>query len=381
MREFDTYIYNIAPKIKIKDTKAHLDNMLGDLGLTYKKVAFSLDGFQTPNDVIADKYPKLKKYLYPTKEALEYPEWRGTMDFFTSISPEWDKGNIYADREDWDDIFEIFSKIPRGFNVTGSVLFDQIDWFGEGVRETCIHPHYYKDFFLGQPQKIAGLGIYSDLIIMGRSYNDGNKYNRVKVIVEATRDGEPRDTSVIVDRLRPYLGEPVERIRDCIEPSELSKELKKYQDECLMKLETLMSDYLGSDNVDQTASFKAEYIKLLTEKKKLKDAFKDTGFELLSNKGLLPGMNSLESFDDHRFKYTLLIDRTQLTPKGFYFYIYLEGCNFDINSSQYYVHVESEDEVTEKLADLAKFCELIRDDMGDFLFKKFGDTPAWYWKK
>ena len=377
MRVFDTYIFNIAPEIKIKDTKAHLDKMLGDLGLTYKKVGFSIGSYLTKIPVVVERNPKLKKYQYPAKQGLERPDW----DWLSSLSPEWDKGNIYADREDWDDIFEIFSKIPRGLNVTGSVLFDQIDWFGDGVRETCIHPHYYRDFFLGKPQTIEGFRMFNDLIIMRRNYDDGNKFNRVEVIIEATTDGEPRDTSVIIDRLRPYLGEPEEYMRDCIESPEKSKELQKKKDDCLMKLETMLSEYVGSSYEEKFNSFETEYIKLLTEKKKLTAAFKDTGFELISNKGLLPGMNSLESFDDHMYKYTLLIDRTQSTPKGFYFYVNAQGYNFDIHSTQTYVHVESADEVTEKLADLAKFCVSIRERMGDILFENFGDTPAWYWKK
>ena len=381
MRVFETYSFNIAPKIKIKDTKMYIDKMLLDLGITYNNVGFSIDGYITGTDVIADKYPNLKKYLYPTKEAIRYSEWRGPMDFFTSLSPKWEQGNIYADREDWDDIFEIFSKIPRGYNITGSVLFDQIDWFGNGVKETCFHSQYYTDYFLGQPHEIEGFKMFNNLIIMRRRYDDGNKFNRVEVIIESTADGEPRDTSVIVDRLKPYFGEPEEHIRDCVESPELSKELQKKKDESLTKLETMISVYLASGYEEKINCFESEYMKLLTDKKILKAAFKDTGFEPISNKGLLPGMNSLECFDNHQYKYTLPIDWTQLTPKGFYFYVYVEGCNFNIHSTQYYVHIESAEAATEKLADLAKFCVSMRDQMGDILFENFGDTPNWYWKK
>lgn len=107
MRVFDTYRFNIADKVKFKDTQPYLKKMLEELGFSWSDLAFSVKTVSS-DPVIAktlEKLPKLKKYCHSTKDG----------PTVCSYTENWFNGELFADKSDYDDIFTLFSKIPRPF--------------------------------------------------------------------------------------------------------------------------------------------------------------------------------------------------------------------------------------------------------------------------
>jgi hypothetical protein len=66
-------------------------------------------------------------------------------------------------------------------------------------------------------------------------------------------------------------------------------------------------------------------------------------------------------------------------PKSFNVYISIIGCNFRIKNFCHTINASSQEEAEKQLQELADFCVELRDDFGDEIYKKFGDTPEWYW--
>ncbi|MBR1771228.1 MAG: hypothetical protein IJ747_04285, partial [Lachnospiraceae bacterium] len=82
MRVFDTYTFNIADKVKFKDTKNYLDQMLAELELHFKEVSFTFQSFMASIDQLVAKYPNLEKYRYP------YFQFNG-QEILTRLTPKW----------------------------------------------------------------------------------------------------------------------------------------------------------------------------------------------------------------------------------------------------------------------------------------------------
>ena len=378
MRVFDTYTFNIADKVKFKDTKKYLDRMLAELGLNFKEVAFTFKRFMTSIDQLVEKYPNLEKYRYP------YFQFNGE-EILTSLTPEWLDGELYAGKEDWDAIFEIASKVPRGYNVQPTIKMDQIDWYGEGAKEPAITP---QQFYVGNALLCSHSPVDNSGIEMIREYDHGNKYNMVRVTVEATKgDGsaaeQPRDTADILAKLTPYLGMPTYTVRVCRFKPEEHRLYETYQAECgRLLIDRLQQAYQKEKDAyrgeDWRDVLNKPFVPNLADKKKLKAAFKGTDFVMGDRKGLLPGMNRVVCIDQHNFRFEVMTDRTQSSPDYFYFYFEISGYNFHIRSMQNTVYASSEEEAVEKLSELAAFCVRLKDEFGELLAEKFGDTPGWY---
>ena len=69
MRVFDIYWFNIADKVKFKDTQPYLKNMLAEYGFTWSDLAFSAQNASDDSVIarIQQKFPKLEKYFRSTK--------------------------------------------------------------------------------------------------------------------------------------------------------------------------------------------------------------------------------------------------------------------------------------------------------------------------
>lgn len=94
MRVFDTYYFNIIDKVRFKDTKPYVDKMLKDLGLSYTDVDFMLyEVVQDKIPEICKKMPNLKKYYFYNKTDNDYG--------ISSVTKDWQAGNVHADKEDW----------------------------------------------------------------------------------------------------------------------------------------------------------------------------------------------------------------------------------------------------------------------------------------
>ncbi len=121
---FDTYWFNIADKVKFKDSQPYLKNMLAELGLSWSNLAFSAS--TVPGDsVIArilEKFPKLEKYYHSTEN----------VPTICSYTESWFSGELFSDKSDYDDVFTLFSKIPRPLNIPfGHILLNGVNWLGE----------------------------------------------------------------------------------------------------------------------------------------------------------------------------------------------------------------------------------------------------------
>lgn len=367
MRVFDKYTFNIASRVKFKDTKKYMDTILEELGLGYKNVSFTYKGFKTSLEQMLDKYPNLFKYCY------EYEPYGKGVKVLTSLTPNWTKGELYAEAADWDSLFEIVSKCPRGMNITGTLVLDQIDWYGEGVKEAALWCYKEKK---DKAQVFLTRNIINSQIILRREYDDGNKYNNVSVIVEATtgENDEPRDTTDIIKKLEPYLGTPGRTERICRNSLAEEWTISEKEWSCREILVKRIEEFYP-----QKRKFnEVEFIPNIADKKKIKAAFKGTSFEIGDRKGLLPRMNHVFCRDAHNRQYEILFDRTQSSPDYFYWYVTIKGYNFSVGSDQNIMYVSSEKEANEKLSMIAKFCEELVEDFDQLLLDNFGATPEWY---
>lgn len=376
MRVFDSYYYNIIDRVKYKDTKAYIDKMLGELGFSYQNIGFSM--YCGPVEKAVEKYPVLEKYHCLEDETLP-KEHRYVNELLTSYSRNWEEGEIFADPLDTDAIAELFTKIPRTYNFGFShMILSGIDWYGGCDLAPAIERN---ECCSGRPLKNTYYFSWNGIMI-DREFDYGNKLNRVIVSVEATAALQPKDTSDIAKRLLPYLGEPEYVSRVCrFSGKELmrNEELKKKYEQSLETLFGSALKHKGSGN--PRSSFEDSSIPRIAGKKKIAKAFKGTGFEMGNRKGLLPGMNRVVCTDAHHFKYELLFDRGQVFGNSFSFNLMIMGYNFVISLSQKDFYVESEEEAEEIINELAKYCVLVRDRIGEEMAADFSDTPDWYWEK
>jgi len=345
MRVIDYFKFNIADKVKFKDTKNYLDYMLQDLGLYYKEISFRFEEYLCKIDKLVNKYPNLEKYRCEDQR------------FRKEVLSNFMTGYKNADKEDWNSIFEIASKVPRGFNILPIISFEQIDWF-----DLC-----------------SDDDIDENSITIRREYDDGNKYNTVTIDIDVTTDGKPRDTADLLKKLEPYLGSPIYKGRNCIFEEEEKIKYKKYQEECRHLLDERLKEVDDRKIQKDSDHFDTPFVPNLADKKKIKAAFKNTDFTMGDRKGLLPGMNHVTCIDKHNYYYEVLIDRTQTSPDYFYFYFNISGCNFEIDSDQIIICAASEEESIKKLVILAEFCQKLKNEFGELLAEYFGNTPEWYY--
>lgn len=340
MKVYDRYSFNIADRVRFKDTKKYLDNMLASLGLHYNAVSFRFRGYITPLDKVTEAYPELNKYRHNDER--------------NGYNKEVLSSEGYADPEDWDTIFTVASKIPRGFNIIPVLGLDNINWYGEETEESDYNS-----------------------ITMVREFDYGNKYNMIYVSVNATTENEPRNTTGIIDKLEPYLGKFEYKVRDCCFSREENELFKKRSFECEKHLRHMMEEFQqGRGKPDYKTD--VPFIPNLADKKKIKEAFKNTDFVIGSRYGLLPGMNRVICIDEHNYEFEILIDRTQSSPNYFYFYIYVSGYNFHIEGNQNIMMASSEQEAEERLSEIASFSMKVKEEMGALLAESLGCTPAWY---
>lgn len=365
MRVFDIYEYNIVEHAKFKDTKNYLDKMLEGLGLQYQEVSFSFSVYdEDMYNKILGKFPNLKKYQFIYESC-------GSR-VFTSFTPNWYDGEIYVAPEDRESIFAIMAKVPRSFNLTPKVVLDKIDWYGDGVQEAILQGC---DETIGKPQTYSYAHMLNSQIIMERVYNDGNKRNNIKVIVEATTKGMPRDTTDIAKRLESYLGKAEYHFRTCRFDEKENLQLKEFASMCRAKLGDMIEEFYPKKRPDYRHD--KEFIPNLANKKKIMAAFKGTDFKVGSNPGM-PQTNRMICIDKHNHYFEILFDRTQGSPDYFYYYIEIQGHNFRISSGQNIMLASSEEEAEQRLNEIATFSMKVKEELGAVIAEKFGDTPDWY---
>lgn len=366
MRVFSIYRFNIADKVRFKDAQSYIQNMLAELGFSWSDLAFAADtviGDRTLSNVL-EKFPELKKYYRSTDD--------GPM--ISSYTENWASGEIFADKSDYDDIFAVFSKIPRPFNIPfGHVLLSGVNWLGDGTSEPV------PDFFWENADisRLTNVHFFSNYIAQERCYDDGLKRVMISVCIEVTADPEPRDPSTVIEKLTPYLGNPVEADTKCVfsrEENNRFTELKmrhyEHLDEFMKKELPVPKRYTYNSN--------KEPILHLADIPVMKKAFAGTGFT--RKKGNPGWLGEYDCRDNHGFTYRAYI---QKISDGYTFRVWLNisGCNFDINTlGELNYEMEAEGESQPILREFALLCAKIRDEYGDRLARDFGETPDWYYK-
>lgn len=209
MSTFDWYAFNIADKVQFKEAKPYLETMLSELGYSYERLGFSLRGTKDTVASAVKKYPSLwKYYIIDDSHELHVPT-------LTSFGTDWQEGSLYADPGDEADISALVSKIPRPINLNDDILvFEGIRWFSDSRDDTVID---YGDLY-NRNHSLDGnwpkpnchlFPILSNHITLRRFCDSGTKEVFVSVCMEKG-SGNPDE---ILERLKPYLGEPTQRER------------------------------------------------------------------------------------------------------------------------------------------------------------------------
>lgn len=388
MRVFDRYRFNIADKVSFKNTKPYLENMLAELGCSYKRLAFELNcagsNIYPLLCSIMEKYPSLKKY-YRFEDYSE--RYRAPYYYIGSFTEKWYEGELYADKEDWDDIAAVFSKIPRPYNLPfGGMVLSGINWYDNSDDTDMI------DYYRMKTHSRYPLAKYTPFrgnsIVHIRNFDDGRKRNIVFVHVEATANPEPRDTKDILEKLVPYLGEPFYSYRECLFDMDDTKRLDDLQKIHSKRMAEMMRSSLPVPRDDwwreaqkhPHISVSDPPIPHVADKFTLNKAFAKTGFE--RQKGEPNWLHRYSCIDAHGFLYDAY---TQKLTNCNMFRVWVEiyGYNFKVgyNTTQmkdYYVSEEGES--LDILREFAEFCVKLRDEYSAELARDFGDTPSWYWQ-
>ena len=374
MRVFDCYGFNIIDKVAFKETRPYLDKMLSELGYGYKNLMFSLEGsiYRTALvDKVLAKYPALQKYFF-------YDNTFGVKEpYISSITENWREGKIYADREDWNDISEVFSKIPRPFNFAPAKLFlSGINWYPDSDDSLAL------DYSRSQGRYPTPDAFIFNCIQQWREYDDGRKWNTVGVNIEVTAEPEPRDSKGIIERLIPYLGEPTSSTRVCIFPQEELLRLQSLEKSHRERLDRIAKDELPSPlpwerTIDDSGVWIIDApIRHIADKPTLNAAFAGTGFERHTEN--TPSWLKLYACtDSHGFLYKAYVQKLS-SGTEFRFDLDVSGYNFEVGLFSKDYHVTREGESLEILRQFAQLCVKIRDEYSAELAKDFGDTPAWY---
>ena len=372
MRVFDNYCYNIIGIVKFNKTKAYIDKMLSELGLAYSRVCFSLRCGRV--DETLKKFPGLTKYCRTEDKTRDPAEYGNRV--ITSISDKWYEGSLYAAKDDIPAVNEIFSKIPRTYDFTFAVLMlDGIDWYGEGtLPATAVKAEPWREWDKIPPALYA---TGSSGIFMERSFGDGNKKNTLWVKVEATADGEPRDTEDVTERLAPYLGKPLFCNRRCFYTQEEYDRFAILEKQFSSELEELFRAHVSEGKHAFTDIMGDSMVKDLCGKRRVEKIFKNNGIDAHFGDSGMPGAITFSFYDSHRFSYSMLVDRSP-SSNVISFRFSVSSCNFCASLRDKSFCLKTKEEADEKVGELARYVALVRDTVSGRLADAFDDCPAWF---
>ena len=359
MRVFEEYYFNIRDKVEVKDVVAFLENMLNGLGLKYESLMFDIFFHRDGLEKALTEYPELSKYCYHNLQNRD--------ERIGSLRYDWENGNVYAEDDDKVAVFEIFNKVPRGYNISGGFRLCGIDWFGTGSNGCAFQAHYDMPDILPL--------VYDNSIHV--SYNSAMY---LTVAIEVTSEGELKSTKDILDRLKPYLGKATGGRKYCVFDKKEKIQNDEKKSEFYKKFLTRFYDKFPYDQERFVNGLDKPFIINLADKRKLNKAFKGSNFEFTERKKGQGTFNELMCYGPHNYKFEVGIDRTHGMPRSFKAYLRIYGYNFSI-SNEFEMRADSCEEAQEILNELAKFCMELQDDFFEELASAFGDTPKWFWEK
>lgn len=369
MRIFDTYLYNIADKVSFGQTTPYLEQMLEELGFSYSHLGFSLHTVNNSEvfEKMLQQFPMLEKYYYTE-------DFDGSADpYLSSFSEDWRNGVIHAERGDEDDIIALFSKIPRQYEVPfGTLILDGINWFSDSDPSLAVEFRKQQ----GKHPTLTDPPFKSNRIMHLRDFDDGQKYNTIKVCVEATDDPSPRSTEEIIHKLRPYLGDPKWSGRSCVFPQEMQERFMQCSLKHTERLCALADEAIPCVQTNAAPSASAQLFAHLMDKRLVRRAFASTRYELQKNAAGCE--NVLTCVDAHGYLYKVTVYRNPAFNE-FQMELQISGCNFTISCAKTCA-VSQESETQDIIRAFAAFCVKTLDSYGEALFADFGDTPDWFRK-
>lgn len=368
MRVFDTYNYNLADRVTFAKAASYLTDMLAETGFTAPKTAFSVyaAGESVPQKA-AETCPFLCKYAQDSE----------LMHGFTSADPDpatYNAGKIFAEESDRAEISALFAKIPHALNFPFcTLIFGGIRWFpdsrDDALPETRSERRFRNPFLIPEC-------MYCNSVRLSRSYDDGRKLVSVSLCIEVTGGDAPRDTSEILAKLAPFLGEPELKNRVCIIDDAAEWER-------LHTLEQIHSKALGDQiraampaPINPTAGMRDAEQHAKTAL--LDRLFRGTGF--IKQKGYPGWLSCYACTDAHGFCYEAYVQRVSSFGE---FRVWLEvtGCNFTLRELPFpSLDYAGTDPETAKdiLTRFAACCVSARDTYAAALEKDFGNTPDWF---
>lgn len=367
MRIFDKFCFDISDKIEFSDTKEYLEKMLAELGYSYEHIGFIAS---TWSEVITNRaykhFPEIG--AYHRKDHL--PQM--SSQYFGTPQREWRNGALYFNADCTKFAEDLFRKIPSPLKFDiAELFFDGINWFQDSDCTPAIDGRFMREHEDAYPGSSGDF--MCNRISICRTKHEPKK-NFITVTIEVTAEPHPRESSIIVNKLKSYLGTPEsENIHICIFSAEEIAHRKMLELPHNKKLEEYWKKIVAD------SEYYAEYnqqLKGIVTKKLLESAFSDTGFELQSYKDKTPGTHTLTCLDKHGFQYTAWM---QFAPyhTSTDFMLSIKSFNFGIGMRSRF-SVKEESEVPQLLQKIADFCVLARDEIGDELSLDFGDKPEWY---
>lgn len=370
MRVFDVFKYNIADRVAFNKTQPYLAKMLSEIGLSYEKLAFGVRLVGIDEEKIAEQ-----PYMAKFPSLLKYSHTDYICAMLTSFPAELADGvSHFADKADEKDILTFFTKIPHTVNpFEAQLIYSGIKWHDgcDTSPAADLRMDKAEDRFTNADH------FCGNQILSYRDFDDGRKFNKIEVMVEAGADGQ-RDNSEITAKLAPYLGEPEGEWKRIIFDKEEALRYAEKQRYWERELTALAMTYLQK-HFDVVKDRSIRRVPVRADKKALNKAFKDTGFT--PRKGS-PFCNAVSCTDSHGYWYYADAARN---PSGwqenFYVSFEIRGYNFKIYCIPgYALGTAVEGGENEILSALAEFAVRVRDEYADKMAQDFGDTPEWYLK-
>nr|MCR5122803.1 hypothetical protein [Ruminococcus sp.] len=358
MRVFDRYYFNIADRVKFADDKQYIENMLSELGLCYKRLAFGLEVMEFDEEKVKramERFPSLEKYFFDAKTGGCYTP--GLTSLTSDVSGE----KLFADPADIADIAALYSGIPQEFDIDDSyIMYEGIDWFGEGSRNERIALNYRR---YRADEVFRTDMFYCDSITQFRNRMFGWN-NCIAVDIDVTADDEPRSSAEIVKRLTPYLGDKTNYERLCLFSAEERAHNKERERVFRDRLKALGDSELPSaeDPTMKYSTGSASFISDMTDRAVLEEVFAGSGFVRDDSRSVLY-FCFYKCTDEHGFTYEAAVTQSN-THSIFDVGISIESYNFNIGYTHADYEVKTRVEALVILRQAVSFFIKVREQLG-----------------
>ena len=368
MRIFDTYWFNIADRVTFAKAPAYLAQMLEETNYSAPKTAFSVYAV-TPDaqKKAAAKFPALVKYA-------QSADMKYGLCSTASAPDAWQRGDVFADPADCEDILALFAKIPRTVNFPFCTLvLGGITWFADSRADAVPDTAFPRTDF---DKLLAPDRVKCNAVTLHRSWDDGKKRVTVSVCIEATAQddpNQPHETEQITERLKACLGAPYHKKRECMFSPDEAQALKTLQEKHRPLLWAISDADLPAPVREPRTPSAEQYAKTAL----LDKLFRGTGF--LKQKDNPTWMSCYACTDAHGFLYEAYVQR--LSAGGFRLWLTVSGCNFSLSPQRgagLDYRVSDAETARGILEAFAAHCVHVRDTYAPQLAADFGDTPAWY---